>query len=166
MSDAGALHWAGLEISFQRIGRKGWSSTGLLRSWAIAPWHSVGAGVVVACRADEVVWLGLTATNDPASVQCESADGAWQRELTVPPDWQLGWLQRDSERRPVDLAGGVQCAAYRFRVTRASLQAPLVCEFELLAPEEWRRRFGPLELEPAVEPPPVGRYSRIIPPGE
>jgi hypothetical protein len=146
MSGAGALRWAGLEISFQRLGRSGWSSMGLLRSWAGATWRRVEGGVAVACCADDVVWLGLTATDDPASVRCESADGTWHRELAVPPDWQLGWLQRDASTRPIDLTGGVRCSAYRLRVTRASLQTPLDCDLELLAPEEWRRRFGPLEL--------------------
>jgi hypothetical protein len=167
MSDTGGLlHWAGLELSFQRLGRRGWSPTGLLRSWAVASWRSIDGGVAIACRADEVIWLGLTATAGAVAVRCESEDGAWSRELAVPPDWQLGWLRRVEESRPIDLAGDARRAACRLYVTQAPGSEPQCCTLELLAPDEWRRRFGPLELEPAAGPPPVGRYSRIIPPGE
>jgi hypothetical protein len=166
MSSTDVLRWGGLEISFQRLGRRGWSPTGLLRSWARAPWRSVEGGVVVACLPDEAVWLGLTALDAAVSVRCESVDGAWWRELAVPPDWQLGWLQRDAATRPIDLGGDARSAAQRLVVTGASLPDPMRCGVELVSPEEWRRRFGPLDLEPAVEPPPVGRYSRVIPPDE
>jgi hypothetical protein len=166
MSGPDVFRVAGLEVSFQRLGRRAWSTAGLLRSWGAAPWRSVPGGVAVACLADEALWLGLTTTAEPATVRLETADGAWVRELAVPPDWQLGWLCHDAETQPIALAVGAPCAGYRLRVMRASSPATQGCDLELLAPGEWRKRFGPLELAPAKEPPPVGRYSRVVPPGE
>lgn len=154
----------GLGVSFQRIGRGSWSARGILRSWAVAPWRVVSGGVAVACFPDEAIWLGLSREGEPVAVRLASRGGKWFRELTVPPDWQLGWLASGNETRPIALARGCRSATYRLKVTRAGKAVPEQLTLTLLTPAAWEEYFGALDLTPAVEPPLVGLYCQAIPP--
>lgn len=164
MSSLGVLSWAGLEVSFQRIGRASWSAEGILRSWSAAPWGAVPGGVAIACLPVEALWLGLSNASAAATVRLESQDGRWSREIVVPPGWQLGWIESGVQTRPIALDRGCQSARFRLRAQRAAEATPATLSIVLLALEGWRKRLGPLELEPVVEPAPVARYSRVVPP--
>lgn len=162
MSSLGVLSWAGLEVSFQRIGRASWSAEGILRSWSAAPWGAVPGGVAIACLPVEALWLGLSNASAPATVRLESQNGRWSRGIVVPPDWQLGWIQRGVQTRPIALSDGCQSARFLLRAQRAAESTSATLRILLLSPESWRRRIGPLELEQVVEPAPVIRYSRVV----
>jgi len=165
MSSADVLSWGGIDISFQRFGRDAWSRAGILRSWAGAPWSTLpGGGIAVACCSSECVWFGLTATGAAARVRFESGNGHWARDLNVPPDWQLGWIQSGTRKRPIALRSDCQSAAFVLSVRCPKTAAAKCLALTLLAPDAWRLRVGPLELQPAEEPEPVQLYSRIMPP--
>jgi len=161
MCSLGVLSWAGLDVSFQRIGRASWSAEGVLRSWSAAPWVAVAGEVTVACFPAEALWLGLSNTSAPAMARLESKNGRWSREIVTPPDWQLGWLHSGIQTRPIALGHGCQSARFWLQARRAAEATPATLGVVLLAPEAWRKRFGPLDLEPIVEPAPSIRYSRI-----
>lgn len=166
MSSSDVLSWGGLDISFQRLGRSAWSSTGVLRSWAGAPWKRLSeCAVAVACLHSECIWFGLTAGGDGTHVRFESRGGSWVRDLDVPPDWQLGWIQREGRQRPIALRPNCRSAAFVLSARCSNAVEPATLAITLLAPEAWRVRVGPLELVPAEEPELVLRYSRIMPPG-
>ncbi len=82
----------------------------------------------------------------------------------MPPSWQLGWIESGVQTRPIALSRACQSARFRLRAQRAAVATPATLSIVLLAPEAWRKRLGPLELEPVVEPAPVTRYSRVVPP--
>jgi hypothetical protein len=163
MSNAGVLAWAGVEISFQRIGRGAWSPNGLLRSWSFAPWRTVPGGVTIACFPAEALWLGLSNAGAPATVRIESQNGRWSREVVVPPDWQLSWIGRDIQKKPIALNQGCHTARFRLRAQGPTKELSTTLGLTLLAPDAWKKRFGRIELEPAIEPAPVMRYSRVMP---
>ena len=164
MAASDVLSWSGLDISFQRLGRSAWSSRGVLRSWAQAPWERLPDGdLAVACLPGDAVWFGLTATGSAARVRFESRNGLWVRELDVPPDWQLGWIQTARRKRPIALRSGCQSASFVLSVRCPKAARPNALAILLLAPDAWRRLIGPLQLDPAEEPEPVGLYSRIMP---
>jgi hypothetical protein len=162
MSSLGILSWAGLEVSFQRIGLASWSAEGILRSWSAAPWRAVPDGVAIACFPMEALWLGLSNANAPVTARLESQGGRWSREIVVPPDWQLGWIRNGVQTKPIALSRGHQSARFRLRAQRVEGPTPATLSVVLLAPEAWRKGLGPLDLEPAVEPAPVIRYSRVV----
>jgi len=165
MSSADVLSWGGLDISFQRFGRSAWSSTGILRSWAQAPWTELPqGGIAVACFPSEALWFGLTATGTAARIRFASRSGSWTRDLDVPPDWQLGWIQSAARKRPIALRRECQSAAFVLSVRCPKTTQPKDLPITLLAPEAWKVQVGPLELQPAEEPEPVQLYSRIMPP--
>lgn len=87
------------------------------------------------------------------------------RELSVPPDWQLGWIQNAGRERPIALRPECRSSAFVLSVHCPPTAEASTVAITLLAPDAWRLRVGPLELTPAEEPEPVPRYSRIIPPG-
>lgn len=155
---------AGLDISFHRLGREGWSFGVVLRSWGDAPWRPVGVGVAVACLPGEVIWLGLTNKGSPATVTCTSSEGHAARLLLVPPDWQLGWLL-DGEGRaePVALSNSPS-VTYRLNLRRADQKVSESLDLLLLSPAAWATHFEALDLKPVEVPPPVLRYSRIVRP--
>lgn len=166
MSSSGVLSWGGLDVSFQRLGLRAWTSVGLLRSWAGAPWKRLREStVVVACLPSECIWFGLTAEGDGARVRFASRGGRWVRELSVPPDWQLGWIQNAGRERPIALRPECRSSAFVLSVHCPPTAEASTVAITLLAPDAWRLRVGPLELTPAEEPEPVPRYSRIMPPG-
>lgn len=178
MADYGVLNWAGLEISFQRLGRVAWSADGIVRSWAQAPWSRLSADeIAVASLPDEALWLGLNATGAAVRVRLRSRGGRWQRELKVPPDWQLAWLAESAaggaaegaadggRRQPIALRRGCRSASYVLEVRRRATAAARVMALRLLAPDAWRRMIGPLQIAPAEEPEEVMLYSRIMPAG-
>jgi len=160
------LSWGGLDISFQRIGLCAWASVGVLRSWAGAPWKVLReSAVAVACLPSECIWFGLTATGDEAHVRFESRGGRWVRNMYMPPDWQLAWIQSAGRERPIALRPNCRSAAFVLSVRCPKTAKPKTLAITLLAPEAWRLRVGPLRLKPAEEPALVLRYSRIMPPG-
>lgn len=163
MSNAGVLAWAGVEISFQRIGRGAWSPNELLRSWSFAPWRLVPGAVAVACLPAEALWLGLSNAEAPTTVCIESQNGLWSREVMVPPDWQLSWIGKDTQKKPIALNQGSHTARFRLRAKGPTKAPSTTIGLTLLAPEAWGKRFGRLELQPAVEPAPVIWYSRVMP---
>jgi len=172
MASTDVLHWAGLEISFQRLGRAGWSAVTVVRSWAQAPWHRLSADeVAVASLPDEVLWLGLNATGRAACVRLRSRGGRWSRMLKVPPDWQLAWLQAEEgaagsgRKRPIALRRGCQSASFALEVCCPGNARPTATTLTLLAPDVWRRIVGPPEIAPAEQPEEVMLYSRIMPAG-
>lgn len=156
---------AGLDVSFHRLGREGWSSGMVLRSWGEAPWRPVDLGVAVACLAGEVIWLGLTNNASPAAVACTNLEGGAERCLRVPPEWQLGWLlDGEGKAEPLALSKS-PLITYRLNLRRAeqtTLSASL--DLLLLSPAAWATRFEPLDLKPVEVPPPVPRYSRMVRP--
>lgn len=162
MSSLGVLSWAGLEVSFQRIGRASWLTEGILRSWSAAPWVAVPGGIAVACFPVEALWLGLSNASAPVVARLESQNGRWSREIVVPPDWQLGWIQSRVQTRPIAFGRGCQSARFWLRAQRAGEATTATLSVVLLAPEAWRKRLGPLELEPVIEPAPVICYSRVV----
>lgn len=160
------LSWDGLEISFQRIDLGAWASGRVLRSWAGAPWKRTSErAVAVACLPTECVWFGLSAGGVDARVRLQSRGGRWVRDLDVPPDWQLGWVQSAGRERPIALRPNRRSAAFMLFVRCPKSAKPQTLAITLLAPEAWVQRVGPLLLEPATEPEPVLRYSRIMTPG-
>jgi hypothetical protein len=156
---------AGIELSFHRIGRAGWSHEGVLRSWAEAPWQPLDDGVAVACLAVDAVWLGLTNTAlEAATVIFTAAPGPGSRRLQVPPDWQLGWLPGpDAQPVPLELAGA-PTYAYRIDVHRKGDTPDASFGLLLMSPAAWALQFKPIELPPAEPPPPMRGYSRMVRP--
>lgn len=171
MADAGVLCWAGIEISFQRLGRAAWTADGIVRSWAQAPWSQLSASeIAVALLPDEALWLGLNATGSAVHAALRSRGAGWQRALKVPPDWQLAWLAPagavdGSRRRPIALQRGCRSASFVLEARRRANAPARVMALTLLAPDAWRRTIGPLQIAPAVEPEDVMLYSRIMPAG-
>lgn len=166
MSSSDVLSWGGLDISFQRIGLRSWASVGVLRSWAGAPWQRLReSAVAVACCPSECVWFGLTASSGGARVRFQSLGGRWVRDLNVPPDWQLGWIQSAGRERPIALRPDCRSAVFVLTVRCPKTARPKTLAIKLLAPEAWRLLVGPLKMKPAEEPEPVLHYSRIMPPG-
>lgn len=170
MATSDALHWAGLEISFQRLARRAWSAATVVRSWDQCPWQRRSDhDLAVAILPDEVVWLGLNTTGRAAQVRLSSRGGRWSRTLAVPPDWQLAWLSHDGadsrRRQPIALRRGCGSASFVIEVRRAGAVRPQMTTLTLLAPEAWRRTLGPLNISPAEQPEDVLQYSRIMPAG-
>ena len=156
---------AGIELSFHRIGRAGWTHEGVLRSWAEAPWLPFDGGVAIACLPGDAVWLGLTNTAaSPAGVTLATAAGASLRCLQVPPDWQLGWVPgADAQPLPLEL-GGASTNAYRMGVMRDGGTPGASFPLVLMSPSAWASQFGSIAVHPAEEPPPVPAYSRMVRP--
>lgn len=155
---------AGLDISFHRLGREGWSTESVLRSWAEAKCQIFEDGIVVACLPSEVIWLGLTNTAERASVVLTSLSDCSTRSLLVPPDWQLGWLlDLDGKQKPLALAEA-SSAIYRLEVRRTNPDKSTSVDLSLISPADWPSHLEPLNLTPAAVPPPVPRYSRIVRP--
>jgi len=163
---------AGIDLSFHRIGRAGWTHDGVLRSWAEAPWLPFGGGVAIACLPGDAVWLGLTNTAaSPAGVTlaaaaaaAAAAAGAGLRRLQVPPDWQLGWvLGADAQPLPLELAGA-PTNAYCMDVIRDGGTPGATFPLVLMSPAAWASQFGSIEIPPAEQPPPVPAYSRMVRP--
>ncbi|MBS1134493.1 MAG: hypothetical protein H6R02_1634 [Burkholderiaceae bacterium] len=164
MASSDVLSWNGLDISFQRIGRRSWSSSAILRSWAQAPWQWISPDcLALACFPTEALWLGLTATHGAVRVHFRSGRGRWTRDLDVPPDWQLSWIQSGSRKRPIALRSGCHSAVFVLSARAARKHEPKALAVTLVAPAAWRRRIGPLKLAPAQRPEPVALYSRIMP---
>ena len=164
MASSDVLSWNGLDISFQRFGRRAWSSNAILRSWAQAPWQWISPGcLALACFPSEALWLGVTATHGAARIHFRSGRGRWTRDLVVPPDWQLSWLQSGSRKRPIALRRGCQSAVFVLSARTGRRHETKTLAVTLFAPTAWRRRVGPLELAPAQRPEPVALYSRIMP---
>ena len=156
------LSFAGLEFSFHRIGRAGWADDTVLRSWADAPWRMGDGLLSVACQPEEFVWLGIGNVGATATVVLTALNGSSTRTMSVPPEWQLGWLiGDDSQRWPIGLLGG-ETANYRLEVNRTYPISPTATHLTLLSPSAWSERFEPLELSSAEAPPPVPLYSRIV----
>jgi hypothetical protein len=165
MASSDVLSWNGLDISFQRTGRGAWSGSAILRSWAQAPWQWTSpARLALACFPTEVLWLGLTATHGAARVHFQSGRRRWTRDLDVPPDWQLSWIQSGSRKCPIALRRGCHSAVFVLSARAARKHETKTLTVTLVAPTAWRRRIGPLELAPAHQPEPVALYSRIMPP--
>lgn len=165
------LCWAGLEISFQRLGRAAWSADGIVRSWAQAPWCRLSAdAIAVASLPDEVLWLGLNATGGAVRGRLRSRSGRWERALKVPPDWQVAWLAAGGaadggRRQPIGLRRGCQSATYVLEVRQRATAEASVMAVTLLAPDTWCRKTGQSPIAPADEPEEVMLYSRIMPAG-
>lgn len=159
------LSFAGLEISFHRLGRAGWLPDTVLRSWAEVPWQLLEDGVAVACLPCEVIWLGLTnMASPPATVTLTASEGRATRSLLVPPDWQLAWLL-DGEGRAEPIAlNNAPSVTYRLNLKRPNKAGFNSFDIALLSPAEWAAHFEPLDLKPAELPPPVLRYSRVVRP--
>ena len=156
---------AGIELSFHRIGRSGWSHEGVLRSWAEAPWQPFDDGVSVACLAVDAVWLGLTNTvAEAATVTFTAALGSGSRCLQVGPDWQLSWLPGlDAQPVPLELAGA-PTHAYRIDVQRKRDTFDASFGLVLMSPAAWALQFEPIKLLPAEPPPAMRGYSRMVRP--
>ena len=156
------LSFAGLELSFHRIGRVGWADDTVLRSWADAPWRMEDGLLAVACQPEEFVWLGIGNADATATVVLTALNGSSARTMSVPPEWQLGWLiADDSQRRPIGLFGDTT-ANYRLEVIRTYPVSPTETLLALLSPSAWSERFESLELSSAEVPPPVPLYSRVV----
>ena len=141
MYSSDALPWDGLQISFQRYGRSAWSANQVIRSWAGAPWKSIGENrVAVACFPSEGVWFGLTATGSATRVRLESRSTLWARNMRVPPDWQLGWIRRGNQKRPIALRPGCQSASFTISVSGPNPTHVFV-DAGCLEGACWRRRF-------------------------
>lgn len=156
---------AGIEFSFHRIGRAGWTHDAVLRSWAEALWQPFDDGIAVACLTDDALWLGLTNTGaEPAGLTLTSAAGPHSRQLQLPPDWQLGWLfGPDTQPVPLELAG-LSNNAYRIAVHRKGGTPDASFGLVLMSPAAWDLHFDPIELTPAEQPPPIRVYSRMVRP--
>lgn len=160
---------AGIEFSFHRLALTAWQPTGVLRHWADVSWQSTDKepyfGVALACLPGEALWLGLNNADAPASIllQCANAVQSSVPQL-VPPDWQLCAHGPADRREPIALDGATQ-RRFLLHVQREGQGAPETAEtlaLELLSSAIWVARYGPLNLTPAEEPPPVERYSRIV----
>ena len=123
------------------LGREALAPAVMLRSWAEAPWQAKSRSIAMACLPGEVVWLGLSSSPTyPATAVLTSARKRGVRKLSVPPEWQLGWLL-DGTGHPAPLSlGDAGAVAYQFDVQQPGLAANAGLDLELLlAPEAWAR---------------------------
>lgn len=162
----------GIEVSFHRIGLAAWCGSGVLRSWADAPWRVVPEGVVVACGPDEALWLGLGVDGSRPSpghhdltdvTLTDAASGETARRI-LPRGWQLAALAgSDGAARPITL-GAAPARRFRLDVVPPPGRPAECFELRLVAPAAWPSEWGPLDLSPAELPPPVAAYSRLVRP--
>lgn len=164
MCSSDTLPWDGLQISFQRYSRSVWSANKIIRSWACAPWKLIGEDrVAVACFPNEAIWFGMTVTGAAVRIRLESRSGRWVRDMRVPPEWQLSWIQQGDRKRPIALRPDCQSAFFTMSVRGSKQTKTRNLEITLLVPDAWRRKLGELEIVLAEEPEAVALYSRIMP---